>query len=174
MLRLMRMPTCDSCWQWVGCAAAGAPPPWMHLLMRSSTGPSCAALLPRQALAAAATHCRKPFVAAAGVMPTACLRRLRSCRRHLRQPLPFFPDVPTCCPSIPPQVLATDARATALRRLAVSGSPQLAQDVLGGVGVAGLAVGALRQQEMYQALWSELGLQRAQASFKVTYCTYDM
>ncbi|KAI7836631.1 hypothetical protein COHA_009516 [Chlorella ohadii] len=62
------------------------------------------------------------------------------------------------------QVLATDARATALRRLAVSGSPQLAQDVLGGVGVAGLAVGALRQQEMYQALWSELGLQRAQGT----------
>lgn len=62
-------------------------------------------------------------------------------------------------------MLATDARAAALRSLVVSGAPPLASDAPGAVGVKAFSnLGSQeRQQEIYQALWGELGLHRIQA-----------
>jgi hypothetical protein len=65
------------------------------------------------------------------------------------------------------QVLATDARATALRRLSVSGDVPLASEVAGGVGVnsfanTGRLLGVQWQQDMYRVLWRNLGFHRIQ------------
>lgn len=61
-------------------------------------------------------------------------------------------------------VLASHARAAALRRLAVSGSPAPAAQVQGGVALSGWArLSADHQHEASQILWRQLGFHRIQA-----------
>ena len=82
---------------------------------------------------------------------------------------PHLLHPPQTCRYLQAQVLATDARATALRRLAVSSAPPLAREVDGAVGVHSFArfgrqQGVEAQQEVYRALWRDWGLQRIHVS----------